>query len=565
VIFAVALLCAGQASTLTGTMAGQIVMEGFLKFRMRAWLRRLSTRLLAIIPAAITVYFTGDKGAYELLLLTQVVLSLQLPFAMIPLIHFTSDRRRMGEFANGFWLKSLAWLAAGVNLALNLDLAGSRIREWSATEGVAPGVTTIFVLPVAVGVVGLLVYITLAPFFQRSVPAAGAPESARPEASEFSLADEPIFLEQVDCPDHLSEARFDTFMKHLHGLAFIKDPAGRYVYFNKASSSMLGLSQDQVIAKRDDEIWPADLAKKFQKNDETVFRDRKSFEGIELIPHNGVMHSWIVYRFPIVERQSEAVFLGAVGVDITDRKKIEEQLLNSRKSEMIGTLAGGVAHHFNNLLTVIIGYTQMVADGLPVFDPGAANLGIVLNAAERASLLTKQLLAFSNRQMLLFRDLDLNELLASMAGTLEQIAQPPILLRIDLGAEAACVKADVQHVEQIIVSLALNARDAMNGTGGLMTVSTSTAESAGKLYVRLSVSDTGPGIDDRTRAHLFEPFFTTKETGDGTGLGLCSAYGTATQHGGWIGFDTELGVGSTFHLYLPVISDSERHTLANFL
>ena len=112
VLFAVALLCAGQSSTLTGTMAGQIVMEGFLNFRMRPWLRRLITRTLAVVPAALTILSTGEKGAYKLLILSQVILSMQLPFAVIPLIHFTSDRKRMGEFANAEWVRALAWVTA---------------------------------------------------------------------------------------------------------------------------------------------------------------------------------------------------------------------------------------------------------------------------------------------------------------------------------------------------------------------------------------------------------------------------------------------------------------------
>jgi NRAMP (natural resistance-associated macrophage protein)-like metal ion transporter len=566
VIFAAALLCAGQASTLTGTMAGQIVMEGFLNFRMRAWLRRFVTRLLAIIPAAITVYFSGDQGAYQLLLVSQVVLSMQLPFAMIPLIHFTGDRRRMGEFANKTWLQSLAWLAAAAIVVLNLNLAGSRIRDWLASEGPHSTLIRAFGVPLVGGLVVLLLYIFLYPFFRRFVPDPLVPEAAVADG-ESGIPDDPIFLERLgsEGAQHLSEARFDAFMNHLHGLAFIKDPTGRYVYFNSASSTLLGLSQDQIIFRRDEDIWPRELAKKLQMSDQTIFRDRKTTEGIELIPQNGVIHSWVIYRFPIVERETGAVFLGAVGFDITDRKQIEEQLLKTRKNEMMGRLAGGMAHHFNNLLTVIIGYSQIVAADLPPLDEGRVNLEQVLDAADRASVLTNQLLAFSRRQMLLFRELNLNELLTSMHAVLKSIAGDRIVLEIEPGADPAAVKADVRHVEQIIVSLALNARDAMRESGGTMTVTTSNFESDGNLYVRLSVRDTGTGMDEYTKSRLFEAFFTTKAMDEGNGLALCSAYGTARQHGGWITVDTELGKGSTFHLDLPTATQFERQTVSKFL
>src|SRR5262249_26627466 len=134
-VFAIALLCSGQSSTFTGTLAGQIVMEGFLNFRMRAWLRRLVTRMMAITPAAITVYLSGAQGTFKLIILSQVILSMQLPFAVIPLIHFTSDRQRMGSFANRIWARMLAWISAAVIVALNLQLVVSAFGDWLSAAG----------------------------------------------------------------------------------------------------------------------------------------------------------------------------------------------------------------------------------------------------------------------------------------------------------------------------------------------------------------------------------------------------------------------------------------------
>ena len=163
ILFAVDLLCAGQASTLTGTLAGQIVMEGYLRFKIRPFLRRLFTRSLALIPAAGTIIFAGETGTYKLLILSQVILSLQLPFAIIPLIHFTSDKGIMGEFANETWVKILAWIVATVIVSLNVKLVVEKITEW-ISESPDPIMVGFLVIPTAAGVGGLLVYITLKPF-----------------------------------------------------------------------------------------------------------------------------------------------------------------------------------------------------------------------------------------------------------------------------------------------------------------------------------------------------------------------------------------------------------------
>jgi manganese transport protein len=180
-LFAIALLCAGQSSTLTGTLAGQIVMEGFLNFRMRPWLRRLITRAVAIIPAAGTILVAGEEATYKLLILSQVVLSLQLPFAVIPLIQFTSDRERMGTFANKPWVKTLAWTAAAIIVGLNLRLAWTTILEWLEQAGEWRGVVIGIVVPAAAALLSLLAWVTLQPLFRK--PGAAAEGGVRmPEA-----------------------------------------------------------------------------------------------------------------------------------------------------------------------------------------------------------------------------------------------------------------------------------------------------------------------------------------------------------------------------------------------
>jgi len=180
VLFAVALLASGQSSTITGTMAGQIVMEGFLNFRMRPWLRRLLTRMLAIIPAAITVFLSGEEGTYRLLILSQVVLSLQLPFAVIPLSHFTSDPMKMGEFTNPGWVKLIAWSSAVLIVALNLWLVATTFNEWLEAAGEWKWVLALLLAILTAAILGLLVFVTFNPWlpenWRRGRPAAATPE-----------------------------------------------------------------------------------------------------------------------------------------------------------------------------------------------------------------------------------------------------------------------------------------------------------------------------------------------------------------------------------------------------
>jgi manganese transport protein len=187
VLFAVALLCSGQSSTLTGTMAGQIVMEGFLNFRMRPWLRRLITRMLAIVPAAIVIYISGEQGTYKLLILSQVVLSMQLPFAVVPLIHFTSDRKRMDVFANKAWVKLLAWLAAAIIVSLNVRLVYTTIASWLEAAGSLRWLVLLLVVPLTGGLALLLVWVSLEPWLPHWIRSLGRKPVAMPESVTVNL------------------------------------------------------------------------------------------------------------------------------------------------------------------------------------------------------------------------------------------------------------------------------------------------------------------------------------------------------------------------------------------
>jgi manganese transport protein len=188
ILFAVALLASGQSSTLTGTLAGQIVMEGFLNFRMRPWLRRLVTRGLAVAPAAFTIWYAGDQATYRLLILSQVILSMQLPFAVIPLIHFTSDRKHMGDFANKAWVLVLAWITAAIIIGLNVRLAGMAISEWLAAAGKWKTVVWIAVIPISAGFLLLLAWVALEPLLSRWTRKYGRAPVSVPDAEGAQIA-----------------------------------------------------------------------------------------------------------------------------------------------------------------------------------------------------------------------------------------------------------------------------------------------------------------------------------------------------------------------------------------
>jgi len=269
------------------------------------------------------------------------------------------------------------------------------------------------------------------------------------------------------------------------------------------------------------------------------------------------------YNTPLVDESGRVLGVASLVQDVTERVALEEKLRQSQKMEAVGRLAGGVAHDFNNLLTVIIGYSQILAEGVPAPSRLKDATAQIRSAADRAAGITRQLLAFSRKSILSPRVIDLNDVMMNIDTMLRRLIGEDIEILTVPGRDLGTVKADPGEVEQVIMNLVVNARDAMP-SGGKLTLETDNAEldeayardhrplQPGR-YVMLAVSDTGIGMTADTQAHIFEPFFTTKEVGKGTGLGLSTVYGIVKQSGGYVWVYSEPGQGTTFKIYFPRI------------
>ena len=368
------------------------------------------------------------------------------------------------------------------------------------------------------------------------------------------------------------EARYRSLFENMHeGYAYCRmladnggGPDFMYLDVNASFDRLTGLGD--VIGKRVTEVIPGiretnpELFEIYGRVAETGTPEK--FETFV-----DAMGNW----FSISAYSPEKGCFVTVFDNITGRRNLEEQLRQSQKMEAIGRLAGGIAHDFNNLLTVINGYSEILLGNGGRDSPVRKEVEQIKQAGDRAALLTRQLLAFGRRQVLQLKTLDLNAVVSRMDTMLRRVIGEDIELRTILGKELGNVKADPVQIEQVILNLAVNARDAMPG-GGTLIIETSNAfldKSFSSKYpytaigphVLLSVSDTGVGMSKDTQAHLFEPFFTTKEKGKGTGLGLSTVYGIVKQSRGCIHVFSELGQGTTVKIHLPR-TDGELQTVS---
>ncbi len=348
----------------------------------------------------------------------------------------------------------------------------------------------------------------------------------------------------------------------------ITNPTGEIEYVNPAFTRITGYSREEALgqnpkilkSERQDpafyrqlwetiltgEPWSGELIN--QRKDKSLYTEQMSIA-------------------PVKDAQGEITHFIATKQDVTERRHLEAQLQQAAKMEAVGRLAGGVAHDFNNLLTVINGYSEILLGKLAGDESAGAQLHEIFSAGERAAALTRQLLAFSRRQVLAPRVLDLNAVVSNLEKMLRRLIGEDVKLRTNLDPHLERVKADPGQIEQVIMNLAVNARDAMPLGGNLILETSNVVLDEGYArnhptvkpgpHVMLAVSDTGVGMPPETQARIFEPFFTTKEIGKGTGLGLATVYGIVKQSGGSIWVYSEMGQGTAFKVYLPVVGESQ--------
>jgi PAS domain S-box-containing protein len=350
------------------------------------------------------------------------------------------------------------------------------------------------------------------------------------------------------------------------------DNERRITEFNPAAEETFGYSKEEIFGKSVDLLY-SDPGEGLEVHKMTLVNGRHIQE-ITNKRKNGELFSSFLSASVLLDARGEVVGVMGVSRDITERvrqeverKRLEEQLLQAQKMEAIGRFAGGIAHDFNNMLTAIIGYSQLLLATSPKNDPAHADLEEIKKAADHAAALTRKLLAFSRKQTLQPQIVNLNTLVSDIEKMLHRIIGEDIELVTILEPRLSAIQVDPGQVEQVLMNLVVNARDAMS-EGGTITLKTENVtideeyvkvepEARAGKFACLSVQDTGTGMDEETLRHIFEPFFTTKEAGKGTGLGLSTVYGIVKQHNGWLNVYSEPGQGSVFKIYLPVFSIEE--------
>ncbi|MEO8139330.1 MAG: response regulator [Gemmatimonadota bacterium] len=375
---------------------------------------------------------------------------------------------------------------------------------------------------------------------------------------------------QVEAALRETEERFRELAENVREVFFIYEPdTGRALYLSPAYEAVFGHSLEHAYATPSawlEGVHPDDRAALDPVLHTSTGGDSRSDSIYRVVRPDGALR-WIHGRAtPVRDALGKVIRVVGIAEDITELRRTQEQLFQSQKIEAVGRLAGGVAHDFNNLLTVIIGHGELLGEDLKEGDPLRESVVEMLHAASRAAGLTKQLLAFSRQQVLDLRVVDLNALVGNMDKMLRRLIGEDVELRSVLSDTLGAVRADAGQIEQVILNLVVNSRDAMPDGGRLM-IETSDVEldeafiashqpMAAGSYVMLAVTDTGTGMTEGVRHRLFEPFFTTKEPGKGTGLGLATVYGIVKQSGGYIWVYSEVGNGTTFKIYLPRVAET---------
>ncbi|MBU6409673.1 MAG: response regulator, partial [Verrucomicrobia bacterium] len=359
-----------------------------------------------------------------------------------------------------------------------------------------------------------------------------------------------------------SQQMLRTILDTIPQRVFWKDRNSVYVGCNKPLARDCGYDDPaKLIGKTDFETVSAAIAETFRADDREVMetgRPKLDYEEPQIKADGST--GWLrTSKVPLFDKDGKVIGVLGTYEDVTEHKRLEEQLRHAQKMDAFGQLAAGVAHDFNNILTVIQGNLSLLRMGLNSRSDEAAAIEQALNASERAANLVRQLLAFGRRHPMQIKPADFNDIVANMTKMLQRLIGEHITLQAHYAPEGAPVRADMNMLEQVLVNLAVNSRDAMP-KGGTLSVEVATvtvdAQTPGAgerrgQFVRCSVADTGAGIAPEHLPHIFEPFFTTKDIGKGTGLGLATVFGIVEQHDGWVHVESKVGQGTTVRIFLP--------------
>jgi two-component system cell cycle sensor histidine kinase/response regulator CckA len=348
--------------------------------------------------------------------------------------------------------------------------------------------------------------------------------------------------------------QFEALIQHSGDIIAMASLEGRVLFINQAGRKLTGIPEGADVS----EFTLTDFHTAEGMARAPLLRSQGRYQGPGQLRHlvTGELIDTQVSSFIVRDAQGEPFAFATVQHDMREMKTLEAHVRQMQRLEALGRLAGGIAHDFNNILSVILSYSTILMRELPPGTAPAEDVQEIHAAGERAARLTRQLLAFSRRQVLELRIVDLNEVVTGMENMTRRLLGEDIVLKTSLCVPLGRVKVDVGQLEQVILNLALNARDAMP-KGGVLTISTANAEEPlrpgeePRPTVMLSVNDTGAGMDEATQQRAFEPFFTTKAVGKGTGLGLATVFGVVEQSGGRISLSTEVGRGATFTIHLP--------------
>jgi PAS domain S-box-containing protein len=360
-----------------------------------------------------------------------------------------------------------------------------------------------------------------------------------------------------------SERLMNNILENIPSYVFATDRQHRYILVSDDLARFYGKLKEEILGKTHHYVFPKNVADVLQGTNEQIMASgiAQQIEEVLESPVNGIPRILSTNKSPLRDEKGQIYGISGIATDITEHKRLEAQFRQAQKMDAVGRLAGGVAHDFNNLLTIINGYSAMLIERLAEEDPRHDMAVETLKAGERAGDLTKQLLAFSRKQVLMPQPLNFNDSLRLISLMLNRLLGEQVTLTMDLAPDLWLINGDKGQLNQVTMNLAINARDAMPN-GGMLTIATRnlsvTPEWPDRYqlmpqgdYVHVSVHDTGYGMSPETLSHLFEPFFTTKEVGQGTGLGLATVYGIVKQSQGYIFTDSALDQGTTFHLYYP--------------